>query len=113
MAWIHANDLAAASRVDANLVHTIAPPFDLHVEQRACGNHEVADRMLFAGCDDEILRFRLLQHEPLRADIVPGVTPIAARIQIAQIQSLLQADPDAGQRAGDLARYESLAAQRG
>ena len=56
----------------------------------AGGDHEVAHRVLLAGGDDEILGLLLLQHQPLRSHVVAGVTPVAPRIEIAEIQSLLQ-----------------------
>ena len=39
----------------------------------------------------------LLQHQPLRAHVVPRVAPVAARVEIAEVQRVLQADMDARQ----------------
>ena len=43
----------------------------------AGGGNEITHGVLFAGGDDEILRKFLLQHEPLGADIIPRVPPVA------------------------------------
>src|SRR5256885_6095036 len=64
--------------------------------------------MLLARGHDVVLRLRLLQHQPLRTHIVARVSPIPFRIQIAQVQSILQAGANPRQRTGDLARNEGL-----
>ena len=55
---------------------------------------------------------RLLQHQPLRAHVVPGVAPVAQRVQVAEVQALFEALVDAREPARDLARDERLAADR-
>ena len=47
---------------------------------------EVAHRMAHACGDDVVVRRRLLQHEPHRAHVIAGETPVALRIQIAHRQ---------------------------
>src|SRR6266850_1965094 len=76
-------------------------------------HHELAHRMLLASCDNEGLRLRLLQHQPLGAHVVARVTPVAQRIQVTQVQALLEPCVNPREAASDLAGYEGLAANRG
>ena len=66
----------------------------------------------FARGKHVIVGFGLLQHEPHAFDIVARVAPVALGVEIAEIEPLLQAERDGGDRAGDLARDESFAADR-
>jgi hypothetical protein len=68
--------------------------------------------MGFAGGDDVIVRFLLLQHHPHRFDVVAGKAPIAARVEVAERELVLHAELDAGRAAGDLAGDEVLTAPR-
>ena len=47
--------------------------------------HELTNGMLLAGCDHEILWLLLLQHQPLHFDIILRMSPVAQRIEIAEI----------------------------
>src|SRR5580692_10910023 len=51
---VHPNQRAARYRIDADLIDPLAPPLDLHVEQRPGGNDEVTDRELLARCDHKV-----------------------------------------------------------
>ena len=84
----------------------------LDAEFRGGGIDEVAHAVLHAGGDDEVFGLVLLQHEPLHFDVVPGVTPVALGIHVAQIEAVLQAELDAGEGPGDLAGDEGFAANR-
>ncbi len=68
--------------------------------------------MGFSGRQHIVVRLVLLQHQPHALDKVPGMSPVAPGIQIAQIELVLQAELDRGNGAGDLAGDEGLAAQR-
>src|SRR5260370_31629432 len=63
-----------------------------------------------AGGDDIIVRLGRLQHYPHRFHVVARITPVAARFEVAQKQLLLETELDAAECAGDLTRYEGLAA---
>ena len=67
--------------------------------------------MLFAGRDDVIVGLLLLQHQPLRAHVVARMAPVAQRVEIAQVQAVVEAGFDAREAARDLARNERLAAK--
>jgi O-antigen/teichoic acid export membrane protein len=73
---------------------------------------EVSNAVLVPGCNDEVLRHFLLQHQPHRLDVVFGVAPVSFRVQIAEIQTLLRAELDLRQCSRDLSRDEILAANR-
>ena len=64
------------------------------------------------GRKHEVVRLFVLDDLPHAFDVVPGVTPVAFGIQIAEIQNRLQSGIDARNGAGDLACDERLAAYR-
>ena len=73
-----------------------------------CG--EVAHRVLFTCGDYEILGSVMLQYEPHALHIIPGVSPVAERREIAEIQLVLQAVGYACCGESNLSGDESLAA---
>ena len=52
------------------------------------------------GCDHVVGGFFLLQHQPLRADVVAGVPPVPARRKIADAELVLQTEPDRSDSMG-------------
>ena len=70
---------------------------------------ELADGVLYTGGDDEVLGTVVLQDEPHALYIVAGIAPVAQGVQVAQVETLLQALADAGGGKGDLAGDEGLA----
>src|SRR5262249_47762638 len=110
VARVDAHHDAAALAVDAHLFAPAAAPADAHVEMGGRLLHELAHRMLAPGGNHVILWMAALQHQPLRLHVVTRMAPVAARLEIAEVQTALQPDMDAGQPTGDLARYEGLAA---
>src|SRR5260370_22487725 len=74
---------------------------------------QLADRMALSGGDDEIVGFVLLHCQPHRLDEVLGVAPVAAGLEVAEEQLLLQTHLDAAGRAGALVPDERRAATRG
>src|SRR5204863_1729305 len=96
--------LVARARDARRLVLAAALPVELDA---VFGRHrvdEIADTALHASRDDEVLRRRQLEHQPLRAHEILGVAPVALRVEIADVQAVLQAERDARERARDLAR---------
>ena len=98
--------------VNAGLAHTRTLPRDLYAQFRRRDFDKLAHAVLHAGGDDEIFRRILLQHQPLRFDVVAGMAPIAQGRKIAQIHAVLQTELDARQRAGDLAGDKGFAPHR-
>ena len=76
---------------------------------RRTGAHCIADRLAIY----EILSFFLLQYEPGSGHVITGMAPVAHGVQVAEIETVLEPQLDAGERAGDLAGHESLPAGRG
>ena len=63
--------------------------------------------------DDVVVRLVLLQHEPHRAHVVPGVAPVAPGVEVAERHVALEAEADRGGRVRHLARHEVERAPRG
>ena len=72
--------------------------------------HELADAVRLAGGDHEVVRLVLLEHQPHRLDVVPGVAPVALRVEVAERQLALKPELDRGGAVGDLASHELEAA---
>src|SRR6267143_3660413 len=69
--------------------------------------------MRLACCDYEIVRLRLLQHQPHRFNVFFRVAPIPLGLQVAEVELFLQSRLDARHRPSDLAGHKSLTAPRG
>ena len=68
--------------------------------------------MRLAGGQHVVVRLVLLQDAPHALDVVAGMAPVALGVEVAEVELVLQAELDRGDRAGDLARDEGLAADR-
>ena len=66
--------------------------------------------MHLAGSNDEIFGRRVLQYQPHTLHIVFGITPIAPRIEVAQIEFILTSLCDGGRCQRYFARYKRFAA---
>ncbi len=66
----------------------------------------------YTSCNYIIIRSILLENQVHGLNIVLRMTPVPTRIEIADIQHLLQAEGHAGNGARDLARHEGLPADR-
>ena len=73
---------------------------------------ELAHAVGLAGGQHVIVGLILLQDAPHALDIVARMAPVALGVQVAEIQAVLPAMLDGGDRAGDLAGDEGLAAGR-
>src|SRR4029077_21020328 len=76
----------------------------------ASGFGELAHGVGFAGGDDEVVRLRLLQHAPHAFDVFASVAPVAAGVEVSEIEADLLAGGDAGNGGSDLAGDEFVAA---
>src|SRR6185437_14242200 len=90
----------------AQLVDALARPDQLAADFGESGLDEFAYRMHFAGGEHVVVGLRLLQHEPHALDVIPGVAPVALRVEIAEIEAILESEFDCGDGAGDLAGDE-------
>jgi hypothetical protein len=88
-------------------------PFNFYSQCPGRNIHKIPHRMLSARGNDKVFRLVLLEHEPLHLDIVFGMAPVAAGIQISQVQAVLEPQADAGQRPGDFAGDKGFPADRG
>src|ERR1035437_8792416 len=119
--WFPAEYAAGLRSVGHEIVHLGGPEvagidFDVlaPVEVRRLEGEvsKFPDGVGMAGTDDIVIRCILLEHEPHGADIVWGVAPIAASVQVAKVKLIDNAVFDSGDGPGNLARYEGLAAAR-
>ena len=96
----------------ALFVDALPLPADRDAEFGGAEFDELADAVLDAGGDDEVIGLVLLEHEPLHADEVLGVSPVAEGIEVAHVEAVIQALADVGEAAGDLAGDEGFATAR-
>src|ERR1700722_281194 len=87
---VDSNDCLSRVRIDPGFVKPRPAPFNLNTEAIGRALDEVPHRVLLAGGNHEVFWFGLLQYEPLCAHVVAGMSPVAARVEIAQIQALLE-----------------------
>mmetsp|Transcript_139532 Transcript_139532/g.339007 ORF Transcript_139532/g.339007 Transcript_139532/m.339007 type:complete len:356 (+) Transcript_139532:16-1083(+) len=105
-------DQLAAILVPANLVHALAGPRDGQADLAERVLHELAHGVRLAGGQHEVIRLVHLQHQPHPLDVVARVAPVALRVDVAQVQAVLQARLDARHGARDLPRHERGTAAR-
>ena len=75
-----------AKFVEGLFVEASSLPGQIHVEEFGAELDELAHGVLFAGSDDVVLRLLLLEHEPLHLDVVAGVAPVAAGVEVAEVE---------------------------
>ena len=100
----------SGGRVDALLVDAFAFPAQLDADMMEGQGAELADGVVLARSDDEVLRLLLLQDEPHALHVVLGVAPVAEGVEVAEVELVLVPLLDAGGGEGDLAGDEGLAA---
>ena len=72
--------------------------------------NEFADAVGLPRPDHVIVRFRLLEHQVHRFNIVAGKTPVPFGVQVPQTELLLFTELDLSDRIGNLPGNELLAA---
>src|SRR4029079_18742213 len=113
VAWFQAGlDAPAHGIDDADFFDAAAGEAKGDAEVLGRTDQELPDGILLPGGDDEVARLFLLQHQPLHADIVPRMTPIAQGIEVAEVEAVLESLADIAKAACDLAGYEGLAPAR-
>src|SRR5579859_1640418 len=105
---VHRDDAAPVR--EPLLVHALAAPLDGKPDLARRRVHEIAHAVLLARGDDEVVGLLLLQDHPHHLDEIARVAPVALRVEVAEVQAILQAELDARERPRDLARDEGLAA---
>ena len=99
----------ACGGIDADFVDAFALPTELNAGMVEGEGGELADGVLHACGDDEVLGLIVLQDEPHALNIVLSITPVAEGIEVAQVEAVLLALCDACGCESDLAGDESLA----
>jgi len=103
---VNAHERASGRDFDAHFVNTLTFKPELHAGDIEGAVHEVTHGVGFASRDDEILWVVLLEHLPHALDVVASVTPITLGVHVTEVQALLLASLDVGNREGDLTRDE-------
>ena len=109
---MNAHERASGRDFDAHFVNTLTFKPELHAGDIEGAVHEVTHGVGFASRDDEILRVVLLEHLPHALDVVASVTPITLGVHVTEVQALLLASLDVGNREGDLTRDEGFPSSR-
>src|SRR5262249_15261778 len=109
---IDADEHLTAAAVPANLVYTLAAPYDLPAGFGRGKLHELAHRMSLPRPQYIVLRLILPWPAPRALHVVARMAPITLGIEIAEIEAVLQAVLDIGHRARDLACDKRFAAYR-
>src|SRR5579884_649057 len=90
--------------IDADLVLGLALPLNVETQRRSGLADEFADRYGPAGRQNIIVGARLLQHGPDAGHIIAGKSPVAAGVQIAELQHAAPSVADLRQGDGALTR---------
>lgn len=87
--------------------------FPHQVETRRLARHgnEIAHRFRPVGRQHVGIRRIRLEHAPHALNVLPGKTPVALRIHVAELQHILFAHLDPDHAVGNLARHELTATQ--
>src|SRR6185437_15259124 len=104
------NDVAVS--IAGLFVAAATLPMEIEAEQRCGQVHEIANAVLFAGGDDVVTGFLLLQHAPLDFDVVAGAAPVAEGVEVTEEKGFFEACTDTREGAGDFAGDEDFAAHR-
>ena len=112
IAGVNGDADGAGGFVNALFIDALALPIQRDAHLGECHVDEVADGDCAASGENVVIRGVLLEHAPHAFDVVLGVAPVALRVEVAEVQGVLQAEVDAGHAAGDLAGHERLAAKR-
>ena len=88
---IYFDEDPASRSLDAALGFAFALPHDLATS--ACKGlfNKFSHRVGFSGRQNVVVRLRLLQHKPHTFDVIARVSPVALRIEIAEIKLVLLA----------------------
>ncbi len=112
IARINFNQAIAGFPVAADFFHAVAVPFDLLVYRLECMFDKLPHRMRFAGRQNVVVGGIFLQDAPHALDIVTGMAPVTAGIEITEPKPVLKATFNGGDGSCDLAGDEGFAAKR-
>src|SRR5688572_11819477 len=71
----------------------------VEIEEAEGRAEEFADRVSLSSCNHIVIGFRRLHHQPHGLDVVARVTPVATRVEVAEVELLLESELDAGRGA--------------
>src|SRR5215469_6715546 len=103
IARVHPHEGAPGLAIETHLFLGVATPCYIHTQKLTRQSDEVAHGMLLARGHHVILGLGLLQHQPLRTYVVARMTPVPSRVEITEMQRVLEADVNACQGSGNFA----------
>ena len=109
-AFVDFDDCSSGGGVDAFFLQSGTFPAQFYAGAAECQSGELAHAVVFAGGNHKVVGCVLLQNQPHAFHIVGSVTPVAASVQIAQIEFVLASGGDGGGGKGDFACNEVFAA---
>src|SRR5574344_195776 len=86
---VYLNHCFSRLHINTFLISTFSLPTQFHACFLKSECTEFSYRMHLACCDNEIIRFRLLQNQPHTFHIILGISPVATGIHITKIQLIL------------------------
>ncbi len=86
--------------------------FVIQADRREGQPHEIAHVMRAPGRDHEVVGSIVLQHQPHRANVIAGKTPITLRIEVAQPQLVRHTEFNSRNAVANFARDELFAPPR-
>ncbi len=88
------------STPERRVAPNVVAPLEADVREGAFD--EILHRVTLAGGDHVVVRLVLLQHQPHGPDVVTGVAPVTARIEVAEHELVLEPEGDGCCGGGDL-----------
>mmetsp|Transcript_40 Transcript_40/g.69 ORF Transcript_40/g.69 Transcript_40/m.69 type:complete len:205 (-) Transcript_40:453-1067(-) len=113
VSWIDLDNGFSSLLINSFLIHTGAFPADFDAELLAGKVDKFTNTVLLSSCNHIILWFILLEHEPLHLDVILRMPPISLRVEISQVQCVIQTSLDPRQTSCDLPCHKCLTSQRG
>src|SRR5580698_10082000 len=98
--------------VDTLFLYACARPLNSHSETFRSNINKLSNTVLLTGCNDVVAWLFLLKHEPLHFNVIAGVSPIAKRVHVPEIEATLQPHLDSRKRSCNLSSYKRLATLR-
>ena len=103
---------AVSIGIKAFFLNTTPLPCDGYTDLFCCSINKLTNAMLFTRSNNKILRFLLLEHEPLHFNIIFGMSPIAQGIKVSEVEAILKPKFYAGKCTSNLAGNKGLASER-
>ena len=112
VAGIDLHAYRAGRRIAPLLARALAVPSDLDACLREGKLDELTNGMGLTGRQHVVIRRIVIDDSPHTVHVVAGMAPVAPRVQVSQIDAVLQAMGNRGDCPSDFAGHERLASRR-